>query len=688
MPSPVFVNGRVLKAPSFAWGNRIATANAPANIPWPNYLNINPTHDVAISVTKVAGSHTLKAGFYLNHSFKAENQGNNAFGTLSFQNDSPGTNPFDTSFGFANAAIGSFSSYAQSSKYIESNVIYQNVEWYLQDSWKTSARMSLDYGLRFVSQGPTHEILGQESNWFPEKWTLSAAPVIYAPGCANGVYPCSGDNRQAVNPITGQYLGAGSAASIGTLVPNSGNTLDGIQAQSGPNGYGKYGYHYPFGIEPRLGMAYDLSGTQKFVIRSSGGLFFDRPSVTAFQQANNPPTSYLATVVRGQLQNLGTIPLGVPALTVLKFHEGLPTSAQWNAGAQVQLPKAFVLDAAYVGQHAWNLVLSPNLNSVDIGAAFLPQNQDRTLAANTTPGATALSSDAMRAIRGYGSITQRGDFGWRTFHSLQLSVQRRMTRGLSFGFNDTISLSDKGNILPRYQHDAAGNISIRSDQAQGDKLLGDSLTPTHTSRTNVIWQLPQFNSRNGAMKAIGAVVNDWQLAGVWSAITGTPYSAGFLYQSGGGNANLTGSPDFAPRIRVVGDPGSGCSRDVYRQFTAAAFQGPFVNSVGLESSTNYLKGCFQSTIDMSLSRTVRFGQGKTVQLRMDVFNLANTAIVTARNSIVNFTSPTDPITETNLPYDANGNLVAARSKPSSAGFGMATTFQNPRSIQFQVRVGF
>ena len=435
-------------------------------------------------------------------------------------------------------------------------------------------------------------------------------------------------------------------------------------------------------------MAYDLSGTQKFVIRSSGGLFFDRPSVTAFQQANNPPTSYLATVVRGQLQNLGTIPLGVPALTVLKFHEGLPTSAQWNAGAQVQLPKAFVLDAAYVGQHAWNLVLSPNLNSVDIGAAFLPQNQDRTLAANTTPGATALSSDAMRAIRGYGSITQRGDFGWRTFHSLQLSVQRRMTRGLSFGFNDTISLSDKGNILPRYQHDAAGNISIRSDQAQGDKLLGDSLTPMHTSRTNVIWQLPQFNSRNGAMKAIGAVVNDWQLAGVWSAITGTPYSAGFLYQSGGGNANLTGSPDFAPRIRVVGDPGSGCSRDVYRQFTAAAFQGPFVNSVGLESSTNYLKGCFQSTIDMSLSRTVRFGQGKTVQLRMDVFNLANTAIVTARNSIVNFTSPTDPITETNLPYDANGNLVAARSKPSSAGFGMATTFQNPRSIQFQVRVGF
>src|SRR5205823_7542929 len=136
-----------------------------------------------------------------------------------------------------------------------------------------------------------------------------------------------------------------------------------------------------------------------------------------------------ATVVRGQLQNLGTIPLGVPALTVLKFHEGLPTSFQWNVGAQAQLPKSFVLDATYVGQHAWNQVLSPNLNSVDIGAAFLPQNQDPTLAASVTPGATAVSSDAMRAIRGYGPITQRGDFGRRTYHSLQLSVQRRMNHG-------------------------------------------------------------------------------------------------------------------------------------------------------------------------------------------------------------------------------------------------------------------
>lgn len=51
--------------------------------------------------------------------------------------------------------------------------------------------------------------------------------------------------------------------------------------------------------------------------------------------------------------------------------------------------------------------------------------------------------------------------------------------------------------------------------------------------------------------------------------------------------NLTGSPDFTPRIRIVGDPGSGCSGDPYRQFNAAAFQGPVVGSVALESGNNY-----------------------------------------------------------------------------------------------------
>ena len=67
---PGFWDGtRINLPPTFSWGSRIGAA--PPNQRYPGWLNINRTQDVAISVTKVAGRHTMKAGFYNNHSFKA-----------------------------------------------------------------------------------------------------------------------------------------------------------------------------------------------------------------------------------------------------------------------------------------------------------------------------------------------------------------------------------------------------------------------------------------------------------------------------------------------------------------------------------------------------------------------------------------------------------------------------------------
>src|SRR5260221_14723001 len=107
-PTPAgWANGDMVIPPTFAWGSRVGTA--PPNIPFPSYFNVNATHDLSLSITKVMGRHTLKSGFFNTHSYKAEQAtGTNSFGSLSFQQDTPGTNAFDTSFGFANAAIGAF----------------------------------------------------------------------------------------------------------------------------------------------------------------------------------------------------------------------------------------------------------------------------------------------------------------------------------------------------------------------------------------------------------------------------------------------------------------------------------------------------------------------------------------------------------------------------------------------------
>jgi hypothetical protein len=655
---------------------------------YPGFLNINATKDVAVSLTKVAGRHTLKAGFYNNHSNKSQNQNSAAtFGALNFSNDT--SNPIDAQFGFANALLGVFTSYNQLSRYIEGRYVYDNTEGYVQDNWKVNNKLTLDYGVRLVHMQPQYDSLGQASNFLPEEWSQAQAPVLFVAGCVNDVSPCSGNNRQAKNPLTGQLLGVNSSAAIGTIVPNTGNPLNGLFLSG--QGITKTTYTYPsLGLAPRFGMAYDLTGEQKLVVRGGGGLFYDRPNGNdIYAQVTNPPAVQNVTVRYAQLQSLSSSisTIGAPALNVYQYDAKLPSSWQWNGGVQMTLPWSSSLDVAYTGQHSWNTPQAVNINAVDFGSAFLPQNQDPTLAASATQGASALVTDLMRGYLGYGSITRRMSTLWRTFHGINVSFQRRFTSGLAFGFIDTITLYDHQNSNARLQHAPDGSFSYRADQEEADALFQTDPV-RHTMKGNFIWDLPDVKASGSTMKVIGAIVNDWQLSGIWTATTAAPYQIGFSYQSGGSNVNLTGSPDYAARVRVVGDPGSGCGDDIYRQFNTAAFQGPLVGSLGLESGNNYVKGCFQSVLDLSIARNIRLGRGQMVQLRVEMFNAPNAAIITGRNTTMNLSNPTDPVTITNLPFDSSGNPISSRTRPRDAGFGVANAYIAPRTVQVQIRYQF
>jgi hypothetical protein len=219
---------------------------------------------------------------------------------------------------------------------------------------------------------------------------------------------------------------------------------------------------------------------------------------------------------------------------------------------------------------------------------------------------------------------------------------------------------------------------------------------------NFIWDLPDLSSNKAALHVLGYIINDWQLSGIWTAATGAPYAVGFSYQSGGANnVSLTGSPDYGARIRIVGDPGAGCSSDPYRQFNTAAFQGPLFNSVGLESGAGYLHGCFASALDLSIARNIRLSGNRTIQLRADLFNAPNAAGITGRNTTFALTNPSDPITNAAPVFDpitgklndgknltSTGAVSPDRSKPKNAGFGVANAYQAPRSVQLQIRFSF
>ncbi len=679
----IWDGARISMVPNLAWGNRIA--NAPTNVPFPGYLNVNRTNDVSVSLTHIRGRHTLKGGFYNTHSFKAQ-QRQGWQGTITFANDT--SNPLDTSFGFANAAVGVFSSYNQFSKYVEGQFVYDNTEGYVQDNWKMSSRLTLDYGVRLVHQQPQYDKLGQASNFLPNKWDPNQAPVLYLAGCAGS--PCTGANRQALDPRTGALLGANTAAAIGTLVPDSGNTLNGLFLSG--NGIAKTTYTWPqVAAAPRFGMAYDITGEQRLVARGGGGLFYDRPSGNSiYPQVQNPPTIRNITLRYSTLQSLGGLATEAPpTLTVYQYDSGLPSTWQWNGGLQIVLPGAIALDVEYTGERAYNIVENVDINAVDFGAAFQPSNQDATLSSGT-PGAAAVLADQMRTFRGFSSITQAMARGRLTSHSVQTSFTRRFANGVSFGFNDAWLLSQKGSTAARLQHNANGTFEERADQAEADKLFGNFVPVKHNFKGNFVWDLPDFKSDSGSLRVLGAVVNDWQVSGVWTASTGAAYTVATSYQggaTGNGNQNITGSPNYAGRMRIVGDIGSGCNSDPLKQFVAAGFAPPLSGSLGLESSADYLRGCFQSAFDMAIARNIRFGGNRTVQLRLDMFNASNEARITGRNATLSVASPTDP-TPANLAFDSAGNPISTRSLPKNAGFGVANTYQNPRTLQAQIRFSF
>ncbi len=691
--SPPFWDGKNLNLPpNFSWGGRIGAP--PPNQRYPGWLNINRTQDVAVSLTKVVSRHTVKGGFYNNHSFKAQNVGGTLFqGNVNFGNDT--NNALDTGFGYANAALGVFTQYQQASRFVEGSMIYNNTEFYLQDNWKVTNRLTLDYGMRFTREQPQYDQYQQMSNFFPQQWNPAQAPTFYVAGCSNGAAVCSGNVRNAMDPRTGQILTvpntANTQAAIGTPIPNSGNLLNGIR-QAG-DGIAKTGYTFPkLVIGPRFGLAYDLTGSQTTIFRAGGGLYYDRPDGnTIFSIPGNPPIATSQDLRYGQLQTLGQglSTVGVAGMTIFQYDAKVPASWQWNAGIQRTLPWALVADVSYVGTRGVNRISNaPNLNAVDFGAAYLPQNQDPTRAgASVVPGALAYPDNQLRAYKGLGNITTYTTDFWDEYHSIQTSLNRRFRNSFSVGFNYAYGISFKGNtgLTKRYQHGADGTLSVRADQADYEKLNQTLDRRPHIIKANGVWSLPKVPSSFGGVA--GYLLNDWQLAGVLTAGSAAAYDLGFGYQNNGGSVNLTGSPNYGARIVYVGDPGNGCSNNQYAQFNVNAVTGPQYGSVGLESGRNILRGCPDKRVDLSLSKDLRVGGSRRLELRADVFNAFNAVIINGRNTTVTYVSPTN-LTVVNNQFNADGSLNTSRAKPNNSGFGAATGAQALRNVQLQLRFQF
>ena len=629
------------------------------------FANYNTTWDVVANLTKIWGEHNAKFGVYFQSSKKPQT----IFYSFNAQVDFAGNanNPYDTSLSYANAATGVFNTYTQVNRYAMPKWEYKNFEFYLQDNWKATSRLTLDYGVRFYYMTPQWDADKGVSNFLPDQYDPSKAAQLYAPAIVNGV-------KVGRDPATGQTV---DARFIGRLTPESDRFNGTFTAGQGISDTVQSGS--VFKVSPRLGFVFDLTGKGDTIIRGAGGIFYDRPmGNVVFDMGGNAPSVLNSRLEWGRLQNL-TAAQGDPytplSLAPTAYDFNPPKVYAWNVGLQQKLPGKVIFDIAYVGSSSKNLVRKSNINAPALGATFDPKNQDPTKTPSSN-GSSALATDFLRPYQGYGDINLYDYTGFSSYNSLQTSVQRRFDNGFMFALFYVWSKNLTTNTSDYTSDPVAGGIVGDHDKIKQYDYSYSNWDRPHNIVANFVYQTPKVTDN----AALGLLVNGWQLSGVYRLSSGQAYPIQYSI-SGVGDANLSGTSNPAARIALTCDPGSGTSSDPYKQFDTSCFAPPQQGSNGLESARRFMHGPWTNNLDLSISKSFTFYKNLKFEVRLDAFNALNHTQFTGVNNTANFNSTSDP-TITNLPYDSAGNLVNVN------GFGAVSGVASPRTLQLVTRLTF
>ena len=581
------------------------------------YNNRNPVWNYIDNVSKIIGTHAIKAGIYYERAIKTENAFKPYNGTIDFSRDA--NNPGDTNWAFSNALLGNFDTYTQINQDPLPSYPYTNFEFYGQDSWKVTKKLTVNYGLRIAFVAPFHDTLGMMSNFDNSKYTTANQVTFYQP-------VISGGKRQAQDPITGQIL---PAVYIGAIVPGIGDINNGM-VRSGQNGtpLGLIDNRGPqFG--PRLGVAYEIDS--KTVFRAGGGVFYERIATFGVgitsNYTTNPPLLRTANIYYGNVANIqsagGTFfPTGVNQIAP----DGhVPTVYNYNAGLQRELPAGFFLDVSYVGSQSRHLWLSQPFNFIPFGGAWQPYSQDPTKGAPKLDGTTNLPTDMYRPYAGYSA---GNSYTWGTsanYNALQVAVNRRLGR-LQLGGAYTWSKALGVSTAPAGATGGQPGNPLNIRAANYGPLPQDR---TQTLAVNYIYDIPSL-ARKGSFLGNGAgrlVFDGWQLSGLTSMSTGAPINVTYGFSGVSTqslNVRTTGSPDLAPRVVFTCNPNlSRGDRNVNEFINTSCFAPAPVGSVGMDSGFDRLTGPGLNQWDMSLFKNVSIKEKARIQLRLEAYNAFN-----------------------------------------------------------------
>ena len=691
-----------------------------------NLKDIKPTANV--SLTWVKGNHTFKAGGELIVEGFPQQSAARANGGFTFTGaetanpwDNGNVNPFfQTGFPYASFLLGKTNS-MQYSALTDSRLGNHAIGLFIQDTWKVTRKLTLDYGLRYDYQTLLKEQYGRMQN-----------------------------------------------ASFSTPNANIGGRLGSVIYEA--TCHCSFNHNYPWALGPRLGLAYQI--TPKTVFRAGAGLAYGQSannaflsySVPDFYTVNEPAWGIQATQLSaGNLFAPGN-PYGNPVPFYPNFNPQFPSAVstnplvvppqnpfisidrnagrparilQWSIGLQREVARNLVVEAEYVGNRGvwWT---APTLDVPNYDAltpqGLLADRQygastgiDITKAADRTLLTTPISSPAViarypglanpnnvypgfpanqplnQALRPFPQWLGVPPFlgpplGNTWYDSLQAKVTKRYSRGLDVqaAFTWQKELTNGANSDTSYFTPGALLVNDVFNRATNKQI--SSLSRPFVLVTSFNYTTPKIRADGAGFKVLSMLARDWVIGGVLryqsGLVIGTPPSSNNFFtqlaRSGGGIAVFAANNTFENRVQGVPllnvDPNCHCfNPQTTLALNPAAWKDADAGTFGTAAPYyNDYRWQRQPAESLSLGRTFRiFKERATFNIRAEFQNVFNRVFLSAP-AVGGFASTNT----TTVPTLTNGVLTGGygyinTTNPGAPGYG-----PQPRSGQIVARFSF
>jgi len=639
---------------------------------WP-FTGTDQLQTLQDKITWVKGAHTVKAGFYYERMARNVSVYSvyNAAGTYYFGSDR--SNPLDAGYPYANAMLGSSFAYGDDNTKLVNHARYTQVEWYAQDTFKLSRRLTIDFGARFYRVGDLNSKGGNLGLFNAASFNASQVGQLLYPACSIAVTTatCPTANKIAINPKTGTVF---PYVRQGTFDTSSYNGLP----YSGIKYYPTHFFNVPpIQVAPRVGFAWDVFGDGKTAMRGGFGITVGRNWTVDYIGALAagqgplmvPPTFLAPTIVYTSFQGLsGAQSVFTPQNLIGGSPNEIPEATyNWTYGIQREITRGLVAEVAYVGnalRHGYgetydSNAVAPLTTWKPSGCATpiqggCPQSAFIDPTTNpTNPG--FYSTNLIRAITNYAGIGNVIDYTENynnNYNALQMQLNRRVGR-IQWGSNYTFSRT----IVYNNQSQTA---LLQFVNAQ---LTKNVVNRRHAINFNFAYDIPG-GSRVWSNAFTKAVFDGWYLNGNGSIFAGTPYTVG-CSATGQPSQFWTGTPTaYLPFRCQMGSntflpdgqfPSATTTHDLQVPLNPANFTLPAATSLGIGNTPPTLfYGPWLWNMDLSLAKMTKIKERVTMELRVESFNTFN------------HFNPSNPNSSLNLNFTSGANTTAAFGTISSA----------------------